>query len=129
MSKKNPTPLEDDEQAAVITACETLSRFYPELELLYHIPNGGSRNQIEAAKLKRLGVRAGVPDLCLPVARGKYHGLYIEMKRQEGGRLSEHQKQWIERLRRQGYAAIRCDGHQQAVNALLNYMKLEVPEK
>lgn len=52
----------------------------PELDMLYHIPNGGSRNKREAANLKRQGVRAGVPDLCLPVARGDYHGLYIELK-------------------------------------------------
>lgn len=53
---------------------------YPELDMLYHIPNGGSRNKIEAANLRRQGVRSGVPDLCLPVARGNYHGLYIELK-------------------------------------------------
>lgn len=29
---------------------------------LIHIPNGGSRNPIEGAKFKRMGVRAGVPD-------------------------------------------------------------------
>ena len=52
----------------------------PELNLLYHIPNGGSRNKAEAANLKRQGVRAGVPDLFLPVARGGYHGPYIELK-------------------------------------------------
>lgn len=53
---------------------------YPQLDLLYHVPNGGKRNQKEAFNLKRQGVRAGVPDLCLPVSRGKYHALYIELK-------------------------------------------------
>ena len=43
---------------------------YPQLDLLYHVPNGGKRNQKEAFNLKRQGVRAGVPDLCLPVSRG-----------------------------------------------------------
>ena len=51
----------------------------PDLDMLYHIPNGGSRNRKEAYNLKLQGVRAGVPDLCLPVARGKFHGLYIEL--------------------------------------------------
>ena len=40
---------------------------HPELELLYHCPNGGSRNKAEAVKLKQMGVKAGIPDLCLPV--------------------------------------------------------------
>ena len=53
---------------------------WPELKLLYHIPNGGTRDPIEAKHMKEQGVKRGVPDLHLPVARGKYHGLYIEMK-------------------------------------------------
>lgn len=53
---------------------------YPELALLYHIPNGGKRDAKTATILKRQGVKAGVPDLHLPVARGGYHGLYIELK-------------------------------------------------
>ena len=51
---------------------------HPELKMLYAIPNGGARNAITGALLKAEGVKPGVPDLCLPVARGKYHGLYIE---------------------------------------------------
>ena len=47
---------------------------FPELVLLYHIPNGGKRDAQTAISLKRQGVKAGVPDLHLPVARGGYHG-------------------------------------------------------
>lgn len=36
---------------------------HPELELLHHCPNGGSRNKAEAVKLKQMGVKAGIPDL------------------------------------------------------------------
>lgn len=57
---------------------------YPELRFMYHTPNGGSRNVIEAVNLKAQGVRSGVPDICLPVPKGKYHGLYIELKRYGG---------------------------------------------
>lgn len=71
---------EATEQQAVIRWAGYMSGRYPELELLYHIPNGGSRNKIEAANLKQQGVKSGVPDLCLPVGKGKYNGLYIEMK-------------------------------------------------
>ena len=71
---------EATEQEQVMLWCSYIAIRHPELNLLYHVPNGGSRNEIEAANLKRQGVKAGVPDLALPVARKGYHGLYIEMK-------------------------------------------------
>lgn len=95
---------------------------YPELSLLYHIPNGGSRNKIEAANLKRQGVKAGVPDICLPVARGKYHGLYIELKHGKN-KLSDNQKIWLKRLQNQGYLAICCYGWEEAARAIEKYLK------
>lgn len=71
---------ESIEQEIVIKWCEIQSCKYKELELIHHCPNGGKRNCNEAAALKRQGVKPGVPDLNLPVARNGYHGLYIEMK-------------------------------------------------
>lgn len=60
---------EATEQERVINWATFYAKDFPELDLLHHIPNGGSRNQLEAANLKRQGVKAGVPDFCLPVAR------------------------------------------------------------
>lgn len=73
----------------------------PELKLLHHIPNGGSRNKAEAAHLKRQGVKAGVPDIFLPVARGGYHGLYIELKFGKN-KTSKNQDKWLSALSAQG---------------------------
>ena len=56
------------------------TNIHPELAMLYAVPNGGRRDKAEAAHLKMQGVKAGVPDLCLAVPKGKYHGLYIELK-------------------------------------------------
>ncbi len=95
-----------------------------ELALLFHIPNGGSRNKIEAAHLKKQGVKAGVPDLCLPVARGGYHGLYIELKAGRN-KLTEKQEVWIELLREQGYAAAVCYGFEEARKTIKNYLEGE----
>lgn len=81
---------EATEQERVINWARFYAKDFPELELLHHIPNGGSRNQLEAANLKRQGVKAGVPDLCLPVARNGKHGLYVEMKRQKRTTLTEY---------------------------------------
>lgn len=113
------------EQEALFDWAAFMSGRYPELEWLHHIPNGGSRNTIEAANLKRQGVKAGVPDLCLPVARGHFHGLYIELK-YGSNKPSENQTRWISALRKQGYVAEVCYGWQQAVEVITEYLKLEV---
>ena len=72
--------LEEGEQITLFEWVNWMSGRIPELEMLLHIPNGGKRNKLEAIRLKREGVRAGVPDLFLPVARGKYHGMFVELK-------------------------------------------------
>lgn len=66
---------EADEQKTVIRWCILMEGRWPELEYIYHVPNGGSRNAREAANLKAQGVKPGVPDLELPVARGAYTDL------------------------------------------------------
>lgn len=96
----------------------------PELNLLYHIPNGGSRNKAEAANLKRQGVKAGVPDLFLPVARGGYHGLYIELKFGKN-KTSKNQDKWLSALSKQGYCAMVCYGWVEAKEAICEYLKGE----
>lgn len=112
---------EAQEQAAVFEWAAWVAKRVPELALLYHVPNGGSRNVVEAVHLKQQGVKAGVPDIVLPVARGKYHGLYIELKTLRG-RLTNAQKQWLDSLRNQGYAALVCRGAQAAIAAIGNYL-------
>lgn len=112
---------ESEEQTAIIEWANIMQHRVPELALLYHVPNGGSRNVIEAKRLKAQGVKSGVPDLVLPVARGKYHGLYIELKTLRG-RVSDTQKQWLDALRNQGYAAIVCRGADEAIAMIAKYL-------
>lgn len=78
---------------------------------------------MEAVNLKREGVKSGVPDLCLPVARGACHGLYIEMKRQ-GGRVSDNQTEWIKNLREQGYRVAIAYTCEQAIDTIIKYLRL-----
>lgn len=121
---KLPTTPEAHEQTALFRWIEDAAVYeYPELALLYHIPNGGKRNRAEAAHLKQQGVKPGVPDLCLPVARGKWHGLYIEMKAGKN-KTTENQDKWIESLRQQGYVAEVCYGYRQAAEILVQYLSL-----
>lgn len=94
---------------------------YPDLKLLHHIPNGGNRDAIEGRHLKQQGVRAGVPDLDLPVPRSKYHGLRIEMKTDKG-KLSEAQEWWIRELNAQDYMAVVCRSWEEAVRVIQDYL-------
>lgn len=101
---------------------------YPELELLYHIPNGGKRDARTAANLKRQGVKAGVPDLHLPVARGGYHGLYIELK-VGSNKPTKLQNEWLCNLNKQHYLAIVCYGWQEAAERLISYLELSTAQQ
>lgn len=116
-------PSEGEEQATLFSWARMMSGKHPELRLLYHIPNGGERRKSEAARMKAEGVKPGVPDICLPAARGPWHGLYIELKRRKGGRLSDAQRRWLEALRKQGYAAYVCFGWKDAADLIENYLK------
>jgi len=115
--------LEADEQAALFDWAGWQAAKFPELRLLHAIPNGGYRNKAEAARLKAQGVKAGVPDICLPVARGGWHGLYIELKRDDGkSGASVEQKRWLDDLAGQGYVAMMCHGWANAASVVLAYL-------
>jgi hypothetical protein len=116
-------PLESQEQATLFEWARLMENRYPELRLMYHIPNGGLRNKPVAVTLTAQGVRRGVPDICLPVARHEFHGLYIELKRLKGGKVSQEQADWILLLKEQGYKAEVCYGFADAKNVLEEYLK------
>lgn len=118
-----PAPSEAVEQTRLFQWAAGCYGTWPDLELMHHIPNGGSRHPAEAAKLKAQGVKAGVPDIFLPVPRCGCHGLYIELKREKGGRVSHEQAKWMEMLIQQGYMAAVCHGWFQASQVIERYMK------
>ena len=120
---QNTIPLESDEQSWLFQWAQDMAVLkWTELALMYHIPNGGSRNKVEAARLKAQGVKKGVPDIFLPVARGGYHGLYIEMKRRKGSVVSQEQKEYIAALIAQGYRVEVCKGFHAAADVIEEYM-------
>lgn len=93
----------------------------PELEFLHHIPNGGKRDKITAVALKRQGVKAGVPDIHLPVPRQGFNGLYIELKAGDN-KTTVNQQKWLKFLNEQGYKAVVCHGWQAAAETIENYL-------
>ncbi len=126
MTAKNqiPCPTESQEQQTIFMWAATMEQRHPELSMLYHIPNGGKRHVATAKRLKREGVKAGVPDICLPVPRGKYHGLYIELKRLHGNTTSAPQNEWITSLKSQGYHATVCRGWVEASEEITRYLNI-----
>lgn len=95
----------------------------PELSRFYAIPNGGHRSKATAGKMRAEGVRSGVPDYCLPIARDGAHGLYIELKRPTG-RPSAEQESWISDLNAEGYVAKVAVGWWEAWRILATYLNI-----
>ncbi len=109
---------EDEEQAAVIEYCELMKI------VVVHIPNEGKRSMAYGARMKRLGMKKGFPDLFFPSPRLGYHGLMIEMKTDRKSRVSPEQKGWILYLQKQGYCATVCYGADEAIAELKKYFEL-----
>ena len=116
-------PHEHDEQAALFAWAAANEGRYPELALLFAIPNGGHRHPAVAAQLKAEGVRRGVPDVFLAALTREWGGLFIELKRRDHSNgPTPEQRRWIDALRRAGYMAVVCYGAQEAINTIKNYL-------
>ena len=93
---------------------------YPDL-LIFAIPNGEKRAISVAKRLKAEGVVAGIPDLAILFPDSKT--LFIEMKRQKGGRLSDSQKRVIPKIEALGHTVLVCYGAKDASIKILEYIK------
>ena len=115
---------EHEEQVAVFEWAEVAKQKYPELELLFAVPNGGLRHVVVAKKLKAEGVKSGVPDIVLPVPKSEFHGLFIELKYGKN-KPSENQKRWATKLTQQGYCVALCYGAMEAIAQIKLYLELK----
>lgn len=94
---------------------------HPHARDAFAVPNGGRRNKREAARMKGEGVRAGVPDVCLPKMRGGCGALWLELKA-EGGSTSKAQRERLQQLAADGYAAVVAFGAECAIAATTAYL-------
>lgn len=125
----NQSTTEDDVHRACIRWATAQAGAVPELRTLFHIPNGGARDAKTGARLKRLGTKPGVPDLCLPVVRDVQTGdgtrtagaLWIELK-SPTGRLRDSQRTWRDRLRAHGHAWTLCRSLNDFAGAVTAYL-------
>lgn len=113
------TPLEEDEQRDF---AEWLDR---QGVLWAHIPNERKASLAVLSLLARQGLKKGFPDNFIAVARGKWHGLFIELKRVKKclSVRSKEQREWIKRLNAAGYKALFCYGAEEAKKAVREYLK------
>ena len=91
---------------------------YPELRLFFHIANEGRR---AAWVSHRIGIVSGIPDYCLPVARGGYHSLWIELKA-PGKKRTEKQQDIADYLTCEGHSVHVCDSVMDAVDVIEHYL-------
>lgn len=118
-------PTESEEQQALFEWAALQYGKYPELRALYHIPNEGKRSKAVGARLKKEGMKDGVSDNCLPVKRGQYGSLYIELKRIKGSKVSPEQREWIELMQKVGNAAYICYGWEEAAKKIVEYLEIK----
>lgn len=107
---------------------------YPEVDLLHAIPNLNLRlyGNLEhiakrwGARLTREGREPGMLDNHLPVARGGWHSLYVEMKTAKGS-LSDEQKAWVKKLAKAGNRVEVCRSFEAARDVIVGYLALPKP--
>ena len=141
---------EHEQQALVIAWCELHKHRIPELEFIFAVPNGSNKSRAQAGKMRAEGLKAGVPDLVLPVSVTKQHelpdgtvehesygALYIEMKSETvkigaDGKAktvrtypTPEQRRWHEGLRRIGNKVVVCHTAEDAQWQILRYLGKE----
>lgn len=129
---KSTGETEHDDQVRIFAWAEIAKGAYPELDMLFAIPNGaklpwkkdsqGRRFSSEAVRLKKEGLRPGVPDMFLAVPRGPYHGLFIELKHGKN-KPSGVQVSFLAALSSQGYYAVPVWEWQDAIQLITNYLE------
>lgn len=123
-TKKKPAthPSEDQEQIAVVDWCKAMR--IP----VAHIPNEGKRSPQRGALMKRMGLRKGFPDLFVPMPRGGFHGLFLEMKA-KGGKTTKEQEEWLSLLNENGYAVCVAVGANEGIEKIKRYVRLQTYEE
>lgn len=114
---------EHDIQKAYFQWAGLQQNVFPELEILHAIPNGGQRHVAVAKKLKAEGVKAGVHDVQLEVARGAFIGLSIEFKANEGKPTAEQIRR-ADLMMREGWCVVFAWSTEAAIRATIGYLKM-----
>lgn len=124
----DPVPSEHAEQVEIFKHADKIGAIDDRWNSLYATPNGESRGDspktraIRGLRLRAEGVRPGVPDLFLPEPVGDFHGLYIELKKRRGGKVSDDQVKWKTRLQARRFCVVVCKGSDEAIDTITMYL-------
>jgi hypothetical protein len=122
VTRKDPSALsEHDNQCLLFAWANVAAGRQPELSLLYAVPNYARVSPRWGAWMKAEGKRAGVPDIHLPVPRGNYTSLYIELKVARN-KESDAQMLWRRKLNDAGNLAVVCWSWIEAREAIESYL-------
>ena len=112
------------EQVKLFQWAKAQSSKYPQLTMMFAIPNGGQRNIVTATKLKAEGVKSGVPDIFLAFPSIGCHGLFIEMKSPKG-KVSDNQRCWMAALSANEYLTACCHSFDEAKEIICEYLEIK----
>lgn len=126
MQRKNPKTLKTlkTSETSDHLALVKWAKYNPRLKCLIHIANEYDGGRIGGYRRKLMGVKAGVSDFFLPLPLSGYHGMWIELKAKEGGRVSREQKNWLDLMQELGYFVSVCYGFDDAVSTIRSYLSL-----
>jgi hypothetical protein len=113
---------EFQEQVLIFQWAALMSVQRPELKLLNSSLNGVRLTIGQAKKAKRAGMKKGYPDIFLPVPRGIFHGLFIELKKKGGSKPTKEQAEWLSELVGWGYDCYCCKGSRAAISTIESYL-------
>lgn len=120
-------PSESAAQIAVMRWSAVAIRQWPELRWLFAVPNGPKLELKTARLMVAMGLKAGVMDLILPIARDGCIGLGIEMKVKKR-KPTDAQREWLEGLRAHGWRTVVCNGIDEAIDTLRVYLSARKTE-
>jgi hypothetical protein len=126
--QRPPSPQEWEEQVALFERVAYAVKSCPDLQMLFHVPNGaGYLSPGMARRFKAMGVQSGVPDICMPVPKGGFVGLWVELKRKDAcpSDTSQAQHGWHRALRGYGYRVEVCKGWEAAWAVIMDYLGSE----
>jgi len=117
---------EEEHQIRLFQEMGILALSDPRYTLPFHIPNGGKRFKATAGRMKAAGVKAGVPDIFIPIPRGRYHGFFLELKSlKKYAAVTKNQEKMILELMKNGYLVEICCGWRKALQRIQEYLRLQ----
>ena len=129
-----PALSEHSIQSAFVAWCRLNEKRYPGLDLAFAVPNAAKRSMGLAMRMRKEGLRAGVPDWWLPVPRHGWTnytvvgertvtfvaGIVIEFKSGKG-RLSKEQAAYMKRLESECWQVHVCRSTEEAIKVVKSY--------